>query len=156
MTAKVLDHEVKIPIGSIQLEGTIGIPSNPKGMVVFAYGSGSSRLSPRNRFVAQVLRQAELGTLLFDLFTEKEDIDHEARFEIDLLADRLVGATRWLMRQPDTQRLAISYFGASTGAAAALQAAAEFGPAIGARSYRAVEGPIWRGLSCPASHLPPC
>jgi dienelactone hydrolase len=100
--------------------------------VLFAHGSGSSRFSPRNNFVARVLRQANIGTLLMDLLTEAEEAVYETRFDIDLLTSRLLQATRWLHEQPNTQHLAIGYFGASTGAAAALKAAAALVTSIGA------------------------
>jgi len=93
-----------------------------KSIVLFAHGSGSSRFSPRNNFVASVLRGAGLGTLLLDLLTEKEDSVYENRFDIDLIADRLVEATKWITVYPKTKGMKIGYFGASTGAAAALQA----------------------------------
>lgn len=120
---------LRIPSAGAWLEGDLGLPSDARGIVVFAHGSGSSRLSPRNQFVAEVLRTDGLGTLLFDLLTpEEEAVDMRTghiRFDIPLLAQRLVGATDWLAAQPETGHLAIGYFGASTGAAAALVAAAE-------------------------------
>lgn len=122
-------HDVSIDLGAIRLDGTLNIPLNPKGLVLFAHGSGSSRLSPRNRYVAEVLQSQGIATLLFDLLTHEEEmIDQrtsEFRFDIDLLAHRLVGATRWVQSQADARDLAIGYFGASTGAAAALVAAAQ-------------------------------
>jgi len=112
------------------------VPAGAPGVVLFAHGSGSSRHSPRNRYVAGVLRAAGLATLLVDLLTaDEEEIDLETqrlRFDIGLLADRLVGATDWLAQNPDTRDLTIGYFGASTGAAAALVAAAERPDAVGA------------------------
>jgi putative phosphoribosyl transferase len=123
------DRLVHIPAGLITLEGNLEIPSGAQGIVLFAHGSGSSRFSPRNRFVASVLQEAGLATLLIDLLTsEEEAVDRrtrEFRFDIDRLAYRLVHATDWLERQPETQELNIGYFGASTGAAAALVAASE-------------------------------
>ena len=98
--------------------------------MIFAHGSGSSRLSPRNRYVAEALREGGIATLLFDLLTESEDQDYSRRFDIALLTQRLVGATRWLKDQPEAHGLTIGYFGASTGSAAALFAAAELGPEI--------------------------
>lgn len=112
-----------IKLDDVELPGTLDIPDNAKGIVVFAHGSGSSRLSPRNNFVAKELRNAGFGTLLFDLLTEKEDETYETRFDIDLLTRRLVAVTRWLAAR--RIRLPIGYFGASTGAASALDAAAE-------------------------------
>lgn len=122
--------------GSARLEGGLCVPRQAQAVVLFAHGSGSSRHSPRNRFVAHVLRQAGLATLLIDLLTaEEEAVDvHTAhlRFNIDLLAERLVGATDWLRENPSTKQLSIGYFGASTGAGAALVAAAERPERVGA------------------------
>ncbi len=120
-----MEKPVKIPVEGVTLEGDLVLPEKPKGIVLFAHGSGSSRLSPRNTFVARVLQKAGVATLLFDLLTEKEDMVYETRFDIPLLAQRLVAATRWAISQKETQGLSIGYFGASTGAAAALIAAAE-------------------------------
>ena len=114
---------VEIPIDGVRLEGALTLPPYLRGLVVFAHGSGSSRLSPRNNYVARVLQKAGIGTLLMDLLTREEDAIYETRFNIDLLTDRLLLATRWLRKQPETRHLAIGYFGASTGAAAALKAA---------------------------------
>lgn len=114
---------VKISTDSVEIEGILNLPRNAKSIVVFAHGSGSSRFSPRNNFVAGVLQKAGLGTLLFDLLTEEEDAVYENRFNIDLLVERLAAATKWLIK--GHKNIKISYFGASTGAAAALQAAAE-------------------------------
>lgn len=119
-----LEKIVQIPADSIALEGALVIPEHAEGVVAFAHGSGSSRLSPRNTFVAQQLNKSGIGTLLIDLLTEEEDERYETRFDIDLLADRLVQVTHWLQSQPDTRQLLPGYFGASTGAAAALRAAA--------------------------------
>src|SRR6266516_8120749 len=123
---------VQVAIDSIKLEGALALPRQAPGLVVFAHGSGSSRFSPRNNFVARVLRKAGIGTLLMDLLTEKEDAIYQTRFNIDLLTERLLLATRWLQEQPSTKDLVIGYFGASTGAAAALKAAAAEGSKIGA------------------------
>mgnify|MGYP001608355827 FL=1 len=120
------------PSGTVSLEGMLELPNNATGVVLFAHGSGSSRLSPRNNTVARVLRDAGLGTLLIDLLTQREDMDYATRFDIPLLTRRLLAATRWLQGEPATLSLAIGYFGASTGAAAALQAAAEEGRKIAA------------------------
>ena len=121
--------EVRIPIDSIALEGNLIIPEEAKGIVIFAHGSGSSRHSPRNQYVAQELQRSGLGTLLFDLLTvEEERVDmltRHLRFDIDLLATRLVNVTTWLLSNPKTKGFNIGYFGASTGAAAALIAAKE-------------------------------
>ncbi|GIV96407.1 MAG: DeoR family transcriptional regulator [Herpetosiphonaceae bacterium] len=127
---------VRIDIGRITLEGNVHIPDGARGLVLFAHGSGSGRYSPRNRFVAEALNQGGLATLLIDLLTaEEEAVDMRTahlRFDIGLLAERVVGATDWLKQQPDTSKLAIGYFGASTGAAAALVAAAERPNRVGA------------------------
>jgi putative phosphoribosyl transferase len=119
---------VQITAGPVQLEGNLDVPAQAEALVLFAHGSGSSRHSSRNRYVAEVLREAGLATLLFDLLTAREEaVDRQTahlRFDIDLLAERLLGATEWLAQNPPTAQLAIGYFGASTGAAAALIAAA--------------------------------
>jgi putative phosphoribosyl transferase len=121
---------VHIPVDSWTLEGMLAIPAGAPGVVLFAHGSGSSRHSPRNTFVAEVLQRAGLGTLLMDLLSPAEDVSFEARFDIHLLADRLTAATHWLRAQPATKGLGLGYFGASTGAAAALLAAAVLGPVV--------------------------
>ena len=123
------EHVVHVSAGPVVLEGALGIPEGAQGLVLFAHGSGSSRNSPRNRYVAQVLRDSGLATLLIDLLTADEEavdrVTAHLRFDISLLARRLIGATDWLGQYPATQRLTIGYFGASTGAAAALVAATE-------------------------------
>ena len=131
MTAKDENHNqpIQIPIGSVSLLGDLTIKKGSQGIVLFAHGSGSGRHSKRNRYVAKVLQDAGLGTLLFDLLTEEEEIIDEQtqhlRFDIGLLADRLMAVTDWLFQtQADNSNLKIGYFGASTGAAAALAAAA--------------------------------
>jgi pimeloyl-ACP methyl ester carboxylesterase len=111
-------------VDGVQIEGMLELPPNAQGIVLFAHGSGSSRHSPRNNFVAKELHAQHLGTLLLDLLTVGEDLDYQTRFDIPLLTHRLLVATRWVLQHPATQRLPIGYFGASTGAAAALQAAA--------------------------------
>lgn len=125
-----------LPAGNAALVGELGVPTDAVGIVLFAHGSGSGRRSPRNQFVARKLREAGVGTLLFDLLTREEAqadaVDGHLRFDIRLLAQRLVVATRWVAQQPDLEHLGIGYFGASTGAAAALCAAASLGPAIDA------------------------
>ncbi|MFQ5790091.1 MAG: dienelactone hydrolase family protein [Acidobacteriota bacterium] len=121
---------IHILLDSLALEGALAVPSGAKGIVLFAHGTGSSRHSPRNNFVAREIRSAGVGTLLFDLLTEEEDVDRQARFDIDLLTERLRLATRWIGENPETSALGVGYFGASTGAAAALKAAAELGPSI--------------------------
>ncbi|WP_063053949.1 phosphoribosyltransferase [Nocardia arthritidis] len=119
------DDEVRVQAGEAELAGHLTIPANPIGMVVFAHGSGSSRHSPRNRYVAGVLNRAGLATLLFDLLTPEEEIHRARVFDIELLSRRLVDVTGWLTRQDGVTGLRIGYFGASTGAAAALRAAAD-------------------------------
>jgi putative phosphoribosyl transferase len=121
--------DMKIPVGEVVVEGTLTLPPDTKGVVLFAHGSGSSRFSTRNQYVAKEFNKAKIGTLLFDLLTQEEEetdiITAEYRFNIPLLADRLIGATKWLRNDPKTKQLAFGYFGASTGAAAALIAAAK-------------------------------
>jgi len=119
------EKEVVIPADFVRLKGILGMPPEASGVVAFAHGSGSGRFSPRNNFVARVLQGAGLATLLVDLLEESEAFDQEKVFDIDLLTDRLLACTHWLRQQPETKGLSISYFGASTGAAAALQAAAK-------------------------------
>jgi putative phosphoribosyl transferase len=123
------ERAVHVPAGPVGLEGDLTLPPGAIGVVLFAHGSGSSRHSPRNRYVAHLLNEASLGTLLLDLLTTQEEaVDRRTghlRFDINLLAERLMAATDWLQREPDTGRLPFGYFGASTGAAAALVAAAE-------------------------------
>lgn len=126
------DEEVRVTAGPVTLAGHLTIPQRPTGIVVFAHGSGSSRHSPRNRYVAEVLNRAGLGTVLFDLLTPAEERDRANVFDIGLLAQRLVEVTRWLAGQPDTASLPVGYFGASTGAGAALVAAADTGTTVAA------------------------
>ena len=125
----IYEHPVEVPAGSALLGGDLSIPENPHGVVLFAHGSGSSRHSPRNRFVAARLHEGSLATLLLDLLTEREEAEDlrtaRLRFDIGLLAGRLAHATDWLAQFQDTNQLAIGYFGASTGGGAALVAAAE-------------------------------
>jgi len=116
---------VTIPTDGVNLTGDLELPGKARGVVIFAHGAGSSRMSPRNQYVAGVLNQAGLGTLLFDLLTEDEDQVYENRFDIPKLASRLVSVTQWLRQQAQTKSLKFGYFGASTGAAAALIAAAQ-------------------------------
>ncbi len=132
MQTEAVQKLVSIPADQVSLEGMLELPENAAGVVLFAHGSGSSRHSPRNNFVAQVIREAGTGTLLFDLLTSSEDTVYETRFDIPLLTRRLLAATRWAQQYEATRDLAIGYFGASTGAAAALQAAAELPESIAA------------------------
>jgi putative phosphoribosyl transferase len=130
------ERVVRIAEGGVVLEGNLSRPEGARGVVLFAHGSGSSRHSPRNRYVARLLNEAKLATMLLDLLTaDEEAIDllmAHLRFDIDLLAERLVGATDWLTRHPDTRDLRIGYFGASTGAGAALVAATQRPQVVGA------------------------
>jgi len=123
---------VHIPADHAKLEGELVLPPSATGVVLFAHGSGSSRFSPRNTYVAGVLQQRGIGTLLFDLLTREEDRDYETRFDIALLTHRLLAATEWVQSEAKTRSLRLGYFGASTGAAAALQAAAKMGNKIAA------------------------
>jgi putative phosphoribosyl transferase len=127
-----LDRDVEVAAGAVRLGGHLTLPRDAPGVVVFAHGSGSSRHSPRNRYVAAMLQRAGLGTLLFDLLTDDEERDRANVFDIVLLARRLGEATAWLRAVPEVGGLAVGYFGASTGAAAALWAAAEPGAQIAA------------------------
>lgn len=134
--AMVETGEVLIRAGAVLLNGELIVPKDARGIVLFAHGSGSSRHSPRNQYVARMIRNSGVGTLLFDLLTrEEEAIDNytrEFRFDINLLAHRLVAATKWLAGEDETNKLRFGYFGASTGGGAALVAAAELGGKIGA------------------------
>ncbi|HEU0080078.1 MAG TPA: hypothetical protein VFQ76_20695, partial [Longimicrobiaceae bacterium] len=129
MDAMDLSREVRVRIPGLVLDATLAIPREPKGVVLFAHGSGSSRFSRRNRYVARVLQDAGFATVLLDLLTPVEEAADERtghlRFDIALLAERLAGATDWLRDEPATAALPVGYFGASTGAGAALAAAAE-------------------------------
>ncbi|HTL80624.1 MAG TPA: alpha/beta hydrolase [Bacteroidia bacterium] len=113
-----------IPLGEVSLPAELSLPAKPKGLIIFSHGSGSSRLSPRNRYVASVLHKNNFATLLFDLLTEEEDSVYDNRFDIALLSQRLGGVTKWARNFPSTQDLITGYFGASTGSASALKAAA--------------------------------
>jgi dienelactone hydrolase len=130
MLIKENKKTVKIQMEDVNLQGNLAIPENATGIVIFSHGSGSSRLSPRNNYVAEVLQQKGKATLLFDLLTEKEDRIYENRFNIDLLTERLIAITKWVKENPETKGLNLGYFGASTGAASALVAAAYFGDEI--------------------------
>lgn len=121
---------IQIPVNSVSLEGSLIIPKDSKALVIFVHGSGSSRHSPRNNYVAKVLREAGLATLLFDLLTEEEDIVYETRFNIPFLTKRIKTVTKWLAERKSTKNLKMGYFGASTGAAAALVAATELSSRI--------------------------
>ncbi len=156
-TRDVVEHQVRVEAGSVTLEGNLGIPEGARAVVLFAHGSGSGRHSPRNRFVARQLRAAGLATLLVDLLTEDEEAVDQCtarlRFDIDLLADRLVGATDWLAQDPRTAGLAVGYFGASTGGGAALVAAARRAALVGAVVSRGGR-PDLAGEALPAVRAP--
>ncbi len=123
-TLEKSEKEVVILAGTVHLYGILGLPPQTRGAVVFAHGSGSGRFSPRNNFVARILQNAGIATLLVDLLEESEAQDRRKVFDIDLLTERLLINVHWLRQQPETRGLLMGYFGASTGAAAALQAAA--------------------------------
>jgi putative phosphoribosyl transferase len=124
------EEQVVVPGESANLSGVLAVPENARGVVLFAHGSGSGRFSPRNNAVARALQDAELATLLVDLLTEEEASDRRFVFNIELLAERLLQCTRWVREQVATNSLPIGYFGASTGAGAALVAAAQYGTDI--------------------------
>lgn len=130
--SETFEKVIHIPTDNVHIEGMLELPKNAQGLVLFAHGSGSSRHSPRNNYVAQVLRNHDIGTLLMDLLTPEEDMNYQTRFDIPLLTRRLLAATRWIKTEKRAQHLPIGYFGASTGAAAALQAAAACGDEISA------------------------
>jgi dienelactone hydrolase len=152
------ERDILVPIErGLELSGTLAVPDDATAVVLFAHGSGSSRLSPRNRHVAAVLRRAGLATLLVDLLTDTEE-DHELftrhlRYDIELLAHRLTEATRWMADEPSTAHLAVGYFGASTGAAAALVAAAEQPHLVNAVVSRGGR-PDMAGGALPRVHAP--
>jgi pimeloyl-ACP methyl ester carboxylesterase len=148
---------VEVDAGRVRLAGALAVPAQARGLVLFAHGSGSSRHSSRNRFVAAALQEVGLATLLFDLLTpEEEAVDlrtRELRFDIPLLAERLSGATDWTRKQPPTRALPVGYFGASTGAGAALIAAAEHAGRVGAVVSRGGR-PDLAGDALPDVHAP--
>ncbi len=127
-----VEGTVEIPAGRRMLKGILGVPAGATGVVAFAHGSGSGRFSPRNQFVARSLQEAGLATLLLDLLEEEEAEDRDKVFDIELLAQRLRYAAGWLRREPETAALGLGYFGASTGAGAALVAAAREPEAVSA------------------------
>ena len=124
-----MEQAIKIPVGSVEVEGNMFLPTDTGCLIIFVHGSGSSRFSPRNQYVAKEFNKANMGTLLFDLLTpgeeEEDELTAEYRFDIALLSQRLIGVTEWLRVDPQTSKLKLGYFGASTGAAAALIAAAK-------------------------------
>lgn len=129
-TIKQTFKEVDVAIGEVLLKGNLRLAEEPKGIILFSHGSGSSRLSIRNNYVASLLLEEGFSSLLFDLLTAKEDLIYENRFDIELLTERLVKVTNWAMNYKETKKLPIGYFGASTGAASALKAAAQMGNTI--------------------------
>ncbi len=149
----VEDKEVEVPTGTCRLAGHLRVPAGCSGLVVFAHGSGSSRHSPRNRYVAGFLEEAGLGTLLMDLLTPDEEPLRSFAFDIALLAGRLEAATRWLQQQPEAKAKPVAYFGASTGAAAALWAAAQPSSKVAAIVSRGgrpdLAGPRLAGVRAP-------
>lgn len=132
VSGPLLENYVQVPSGAETLKGILAVPRNARGIVLFAHGSGSGRFSPRNNYVARVLQEGGIATLLIDLLTEEEARDRTKVFDIDLLTERVLDVTAWLRQRPETRGLAIGYFGASTGAAAALKAAAREGTGIAA------------------------
>ena len=124
MLSKTNRTTINIPLEDVLLKGDLTIPKNAKGLIIFSHGSGSSRFSPRNNYVAKILQEQGLVTLLFDLLTKEEDAIYKNRFNIKLLTQRLIAVTRWIRKQKGISNLPIGYFGASTGAASALKAAA--------------------------------
>jgi len=156
-TLRDVEEQVRVEAGPVTLEGNLGIPEGAAGVVLFAHGSGSGRHSPRNRFVARQLRAAGLATLLIDLLTEEEEAEDQytahLRFDIGLLAERLVGTTDWLATDPRTAGLSVGYFGASTGGGAALVAAAWRSQRVGAVVSRGGR-PDLAGDALPAVRAP--
>jgi putative phosphoribosyl transferase len=152
---EVAERPVKIAVNGDTLEGTLALPRTARGIVLFAHGGGSGRRSPRNRYVADVLNRRGVATLLFDLLTPDEDggLAGDQRFNIDLLAGRLLRATEWVQSRPETQGLHVGYFGASTGAAAALVAAADWPDVIEAVVSRGGR-PDLAGEALPRVHAP--
>jgi putative phosphoribosyl transferase len=130
MQKKTITQNVNVRIDAVILPGILSLPAGTESLVIFAHGSGSSRLSPRNVYVAEVLQKKGIGTFLFDLLTEEEDLIYENRFDIGLITGRLVKVTEWLMKREDTGGLKYGYFGSSTGSASALEAAAKLGRQI--------------------------
>ena len=132
MKNKMEQTEIEIPLKDLSLKGILREADHPQGMIIFSHGSGSSRLSRRNNFVADLLLEAGFSSLLFDLLTEREDSAYENRFNIDLLTQRLISVTEFILEAEDFVKSPLGYFGASTGATSALYAAAELGKKIGA------------------------
>jgi len=150
-----MERNVKIPSGRHMLNGILRVPEDAEAVVAFAHGSGSGRFSPRNQFVARLLEEGGLATLLLDLLEEEEAEDREKVFNIELLAERLQSAADWLGREPQTCALRLGYFGASTGAGAALVAAA-LARKRSARWSHAGDGRTWPMAICKLSRRRPC
>jgi dienelactone hydrolase len=149
------EHNVQIGTGKLVLDGILGLPPDRRGVVVFAHGSGSGRLSPRNNFVARRLQRDGLATLLLDLLTDEEADDRRKVFDMNLLAERLVLAKDWVEAEPQLQHLSIGYFGASTGAGAALQR--RRGSRLTSRpSCHAADDRTWLNPICLQSRPRPC
>lgn len=130
MDTKLSTQAIQIPVSDARLPGDLTLPEGAKGIVIFSHGSGSSRKSPRNRYVAEQLQESGMATLLLDLLTEREDEVYETRFDIDFLSSRLAEVAQWAMENPSTRGLNVGFFGASTGAASALRVAAELGESV--------------------------
>lgn len=128
--SKSKNTPVEINLNGLILKGNLALAENAMGMVIFSHGSGSSRLSPRNNFVAGILQEKKLSSLLFDLLTEEEDMSYQNRFDVDMITLRLIDVTHWVQQQKKLKGLPLGYFGASTGAASALRAAAFYGQDI--------------------------
>ncbi|HEY8165490.1 MAG TPA: alpha/beta family hydrolase [Gemmatimonadaceae bacterium] len=157
MTNAVVDRLITLSAGGVELEGTFAVPAEARGVVLFAHGSGSSRHSPRNRFVAESLQEGGMATLLVDLLTAHEEkidmVTRHLRFDINLLAERLAGAIDWLGNEPSTSALSVGLFGASTGGGAALVAAAERPNRVGAVVSRGGR-PDLAGVALPRVRCP--
>lgn len=130
--AAITESEIRVPLGAIHLTGNLAFPKGARGLVIFSHGSGSSRFSPRNRHVAEVLNKAGMATLLIDLLTIQEDAVYENRFDIDLLTSRLIAVTEYMHKHSQANQLPVGYFGASTGAASAINAAERLNTLIAA------------------------
>lgn len=151
----VAEQTVGIKGPGVRLEGILRAPPKSRGLVIFAHGSGSSRHSPRNALVAEVLGKAGLATLRLDLLTADEEIDSRIVFDLERLAERLNCASAWAAADPELEDLPVGLFGASTGAGAALMAAARDPRRVGAVVSRG-EGPTWRSRNCPGCSPPRC
>jgi putative phosphoribosyl transferase len=155
INTKEMQREIEIPSGRRRLSGILRVPPGAAGVITFAHGSGSGRFSPRNQSVARVLEDGGLATLLLDLLAEDETEDRQKVFDIELLAERLQSAADWLSQEPETRALRLCYFGASTGAGAALVAAARHPAAVGAVVSRG-DARTWPTPICLPSGRRPC